>query len=168
MRKKKSNPPVIRKGQKTPYVKTTDLQIEERVEFVARLLVKQFTKTEIHKKVCQKFKVCWRTCDRYLASAKIWLQKQAQMTSEEAKSTGINVLLGVFREGKPNERVSAERCWREIFGYSAPTKIVDTARPGEVVTITNPMPVQPQVHLFLPEGRRAMFVKPESTPPKKE
>ncbi len=65
------NPPVIRPGQRKPYVKATRLQIDERRGYVARLLDAGATKTEIHRAVRQRFNIEWRQCDRYIA----WLTK---------------------------------------------------------------------------------------------
>ena len=157
-------PPTIRKGQKRPFIKATNEQIRERIEFVSRLLVKQLTRSEIHRAVCPKYNVVWRTADNYIACAKKYLLQQAQMTSDEAKSVGINVLTSVFRDGKPGERVQAERRWAEIWGYNAPTVVRDSRLPGEAITITNPAPTLPQVHLYLPEGRSIMFIADPAAP----
>jgi hypothetical protein len=61
------NPPIIRTGQRKPYVKGTSAQIDERRGYVARLLAKGLTKTQIHRAVRQRFNVEWRQCDRYIA-----------------------------------------------------------------------------------------------------
>jgi hypothetical protein len=61
--------PAIRPGQKTPYVKGTRKQIDERVEFVARMMAARAYKAEIHRAVREKFNIGWRQCDRYMARA---------------------------------------------------------------------------------------------------
>jgi hypothetical protein len=58
---------IIRPGQRHYYRKGTRQQIDERRGFVARMLAQGATKTEIHRAVREKFKICWRQCDRYLA-----------------------------------------------------------------------------------------------------
>jgi len=68
---KPKNPPIIRLGQRKPYVKATRQQIDERIGFVSRLLRVGKTKTQIHRAVREKFTVEWRQCDRYIA----WLTK---------------------------------------------------------------------------------------------
>jgi hypothetical protein len=65
------NSPIIRPGQRKPYVKATREQIDERRGYVARLLDAGATKTEIHRAVRQRFNIEWRQCDRYIA----WLTK---------------------------------------------------------------------------------------------
>jgi len=58
--------PVIRPGQKRPYVKGTQTQIDQRRGFVARMLYAGETKTEIHRAMRQRFNIEWRQCDRYI------------------------------------------------------------------------------------------------------
>jgi hypothetical protein len=58
--------PIIRPGQKRPYVKGTQTQIDERRGFVARMLDAGETKTEIHRAMRQRFNIEWRQCDRYI------------------------------------------------------------------------------------------------------
>jgi hypothetical protein len=60
-------PPVIRPGQRRPYVKGTLAQLDERPGFVARMLDTGATKTEIHAAVRQRFNIEWRQTDRYIA-----------------------------------------------------------------------------------------------------
>ncbi len=45
---KPTKPPVIRPGQRKPYVKATHQQIDERRGYIARLLRAGKTKTQIH------------------------------------------------------------------------------------------------------------------------
>jgi hypothetical protein len=59
--------PIIRPGQRKPYVKGTRQQIDERIAFVAGLLRAGATKTEIHRAIREKFNVAWRQADRYVA-----------------------------------------------------------------------------------------------------
>ena len=63
---KTPKPPVIRRGQKHPYVKGTREQIDQRRGFVARLLASGARKMEIHRAVREKFGILWRQTDRYL------------------------------------------------------------------------------------------------------
>ena len=100
----------------------TRAEHDERVEFVAELLVRQQKRMQIHRAVQAKWPVHWRSVDRYLVHAKEMLRKQAQMSKDDAKNIGVNVLIGVFREGKASERVAAVRVWSEIWGYNAPVK----------------------------------------------
>jgi hypothetical protein len=66
-----NHPPIVRPGQRKPYIKATRQQIDERRGFVVRLMRVGKTKTEIHHAVREKFGIEWRQCDRYVA----WLTK---------------------------------------------------------------------------------------------
>ena len=57
----------IRPGQRHFYRKGSQSEIDQRRGFVARMLDAGATKTQIHHAVREKFKICWRQCDRYLA-----------------------------------------------------------------------------------------------------
>jgi len=125
--------PVIRKGQKKPFIKGTNQQVEERIEYTATLVAKLYTKTEIHKAITEKYNLDWRTSDRYIGRAKLYLAKQAQMTSDAAKEVGVGVLLDVMRNGKASERVAAARLWTDIFGLAAPVKTEQKVEMTEVI-----------------------------------
>ncbi len=62
--------PVVRPGQRQPYVKGTRRQIEERTQAAALLLFFGFGRTTIHRLFRQKFDVEWRQTDRYMARAR--------------------------------------------------------------------------------------------------
>ena len=127
--KKQRKPPVIRPDQKKLFVKCTAEQKEERVEFVSQMLARQFRPSEIKKAVRLKYNIAFRECARYMACARLLLAKQSQMSKEDAKSIGVNVLLDVLRTGTPHDRISAVRTLAEIFGYNAPTKIEHSSDP---------------------------------------
>lgn len=119
-----------RPGQYKPLVKCTAQQMEERVEFVADRLANQWRTGQIKKAVKLKFDIEFRQCAEYITRAKKLLQKQSLMTKEDARNIGINVLLGVIRNGNSHEKISAERSLREIFGYSAPIKLQPVGEEG--------------------------------------
>jgi hypothetical protein len=151
-------------ANKKPYHKPTNHEAEERIEFVAGLIVQQKRRMEIHRGVIKRWGVHWRTADRYLVHARRYLQKQAQMTSNEAKAVGVNVLLSVFREGKPGERVAAERRWSEIFGYSAPTTIRDSRQPGDSISISGQPASAPPIHVIVTGAVAPQGKQPQTLP----
>ena len=57
-------PPVIRSGQRVPYQKGTQAQIDERRGYVMRLMVRGVPKTLIHAVIKVAFHCQWRTVDR--------------------------------------------------------------------------------------------------------
>ena len=62
--------PVVRPGQRQPYVKGTRRQIEERTQAAALLLFFGLGRTVIHRLFREKFGVEWRQTDRYMARAR--------------------------------------------------------------------------------------------------
>jgi hypothetical protein len=61
---------VIRPGQRRPYRKGTRRQIRGRIRAVAEMLRLGSRKMEIHRIIKRRFKVAWRQCDRYIATAR--------------------------------------------------------------------------------------------------
>ncbi len=112
----------IRNGQRRPYRRSTLEQKQRITEFVADLLVHCARTSEIHDAVRREFDRHWVTANAYIVRAKQYLQQQAAMSADEAKSKGVHVLLRVMQEGKPSERVAAERRLSEIYGYNAPSR----------------------------------------------
>jgi hypothetical protein len=62
--------PIIRKGQRKPYVKATQKQIEQRVEAAALLSFCGFDKAQIHHIFRKRYGVEWRQTDRYMTRAR--------------------------------------------------------------------------------------------------
>jgi hypothetical protein len=110
-------------GQKSVGIKPTNQELSRRIEIVAKLFNKGATPSEIHRVCQQQFGVDWRTANRYVHRAKAYLQRVVDMDPKAAKALGMNVLLGVIRDGEPSARVAAERRWSEIWGYNAPTRV---------------------------------------------
>ena len=82
------NQPIIRPGQRKPYIKATREQIDERIGYVARLLRAGRTKTQIHRAVRARFNIEWRQCDRYIA----WLTRDETPLKTAAEPSGIHGL----------------------------------------------------------------------------
>ena len=96
---KPDKPPVIRRGQKRPYIKGTLAQLDERRGFVARMLNAGATKTEIHTAVRERFNIEWRQCDRYIDFVTAQIQDSrapAQTTSQTPQDEYILKLLKIF------------------------------------------------------------------------
>jgi hypothetical protein len=64
---KTKNPPIIRPGQRHPYHKASQREIDERRGAVARLLARGLSKMAIHRFIRAKFFRQWRTADRDIA-----------------------------------------------------------------------------------------------------
>jgi hypothetical protein len=61
---KPTKKPVVRPGQRVPYRRGTQAQIDERRGYIARLMARGVPKTLIHAMVVIFFKRQWRTADR--------------------------------------------------------------------------------------------------------
>lgn len=110
--------------------KPTAAEHAERVDFVAAMLARVCTRTEIHRAVNEKYgDLHWRTSDRYMVRAREQLHKQASLTKTEAMEIGLSVILGVIKTGKPTERIRAEERLASIMGYDAPHR-TELSGPG--------------------------------------
>jgi len=161
------NPGPATLGQISTGKKPTVAELEERLEFVANMILADCKKHEIRSAVRYRWQVHWLTCDRYVIRAKELLAKRAKIDADEARGIGIHALRRVIATGKPSEVVSAERNWREIFGYSAPTRVEQSHTGPGGITISG-QPSAPVVHLILPAGRAAGIMDtepPAITPP---
>lgn len=100
---KTPKPPIIRPGQRKPYVKATRQQLDERTGFVARLLRAGNTKTQIHRAVREHFNVEWRQCDRYIS----WLTRPRVGNTDnmggtrDAYDSPARSSFGVLKENSP-------------------------------------------------------------------
>jgi len=123
----------VRPGQRTPFRKATQEEIERRVEYCAKLMVPGLkTKTEIHDAMRRKYGLHWVTVDQlYIIRAEKWLRERAEITAARAKRTGVNVLLDIMRTGTNGERLRAERALAEIYGYNAPRRHEVTGADGK-------------------------------------
>lgn len=76
---KKVSCPVIRPGQRHPYRKGSQSEIDERRGYVARLLTRGVSKMAIHGVIKRRFNRQWRTVDRDIAFvtslANTWLTR---------------------------------------------------------------------------------------------
>lgn len=121
----------IRPGNRKPFRKATLEEQAEIIDFVAKLLVRQASKFEIHKAVETKFGKSWQQTDVvYLTRAREQVRKAASITKDQAREIGLGVLLDVVKTEKGNVRVNAERRLSEIFGYNAPTRTELTGADG--------------------------------------
>lgn len=121
----------VRNGNRKPFKKANLQEQAEIIDFVAKLLVRQASKYEIHKAVEAKFNKSWKQTDAiYLGRARAQIRKATSITKDQAREIGLGVLLDVVKTEKGNVRVNAERRLSEIFGYNAPTRTELTGADG--------------------------------------
>jgi len=110
--------------------------VDRRVEEVARLLVQQFSRFEIHKAVCKKWNITWSTVDQvYIPYAKKLIQKQTNMSLSEAKEFSISLLLDAARVGSVKDKINVAQTIARIFGFFAPVQLEHSGRDGAPIEI---------------------------------
>lgn len=143
---------VIRKGNRKPYKKATNEQIEARIIEIAQLIRNGKNRIQIHKICCDKFGVRWDQIDKlYVPRAKKWLRDRARITPEEARAKGIDRLLEIIETGTPREIIAAESRIAEIMGYNAPKQHRLGGPDGKPLP---PAVVAPTVIFSLPDNQR--------------
>ena len=105
-------------------VKSTNAEIEERIEAIAQYIMANplVSNFDIHKQFCDKFQKDWRQVDRYTTRARALIKKLIDMGRDEAAQLGKTVLLNLLQDSDPKVRLAAEESWRKIFGYGAPNQ----------------------------------------------
>jgi hypothetical protein len=91
--------PVIRPGQRVPYHKGTQAEIDQRRGCVARLLARGVPKMTIHRFVMQKFNRQWRTTDRdiaFVTSTNTWLARARAGYSQIPPSENLETLQSIY------------------------------------------------------------------------
>jgi hypothetical protein len=139
--KKQRKAPVVRKGQKKPYRKATQQEIDARIEFVASMLSSRSRKAEIHKQCRKKFNVEWRMADYYITRAREIILERLRETKEIHRSKALALYEKVIHEGTPREATLAQERIDKLLGLeqpralniggiegSAPIKISETRR----------------------------------------
>ena len=79
---KATKPPVTRRGQRVPYFKASQREIDERRGHIARMLARGVRKMDIHAVMRVMYHREWRTTDRDIA----FIVGQASQWRERARS----------------------------------------------------------------------------------
>lgn len=160
MSKPPRKPPIVRKGQKKPYVKGTNDQLQERIEETAGLLAMGATKTEIHKVVGGKHNVVWRTVDIYIARARKWLEKQADRTQEQVRSESVNWYERQLKSSGAalRDKIKCRERLDEIYGIDAPKRQQISTPEGEPLEIAATV-VKPDGEVAISEEQLAQVLE---------
>ena len=147
---------VIRKGTRKPYRKATNLQIEERVEELAAYYRRHplASRFQLHKQFVGpgKWDVHWAHFDQvYIFRARKLNRKLAEIPRAEAKAVGNAVIADLLDHDDPKVRVAAEKAYRDIHGYGAPTHVRVGNPDGSPQA---PAVVAPTVIFQLPDNHR--------------
>ena len=148
-------PPVIRKGQKRPYRKATNAEIQSRIEYIARALGdKQLTKFEIHKLADDKWGVHWKTAEIYMGHARKFLLERSGKTREIVTAEAVVFNEGILRSSTTStkEKQDARREINELFGIYPPRSFRVGDPNGKPLA---PAVIAPVVNFIMPDNGRA-------------
>lgn len=120
---KVKKPPVIRRGNKKPFVKHTPQEIEKRVDDVETLLGRRARKSQIHEIICKKYNVDWRTVDLDIGRARARLLQRLNETKNEHKSKALALYEQILLTGNPREKILAQERIDKLLGLEAPRQI---------------------------------------------
>ncbi len=77
---------IIRPGQKTPYHRSTEDQIDQMLDTVQELVDRRFRKGKIHAYMLEKFGIQWRQTENYVARARARQLLHIRQTKEVLRS----------------------------------------------------------------------------------
>lgn len=144
----------VRNGQRKPFKKATRVEVEQRVEWLAEYLADKplASRTEIHRVMRERYDINWWVTDLiYLNRAREILSKRANMTKQEAKELGVNLLIKLAKSGRDQIKVAAEKRLGEIYGYNAPTHVRVGDPNGKPMA---PTVIAPTVQFIFPQNSR--------------
>jgi hypothetical protein len=125
---------------KRPYRKSTNDEIEARVDETGRMLALRMTKTQIHQEAGRLWGCHWRTADRYMARARKQAIKNSQRPKEDHLAQAVAFNKAVIRspDAKWSDKLAANRDNSELLGLYPPrTARLEASRPGGAVEIIN-------------------------------
>ena len=126
MRKPKpKKPPVIRRGQRKPFIKATVEQINERIELVENLLGQGVKTGQIKRAIISQYGVAYGQVLIYIARARANIQKRFSQNKEEHRADSFSFYEAI---AAPNSKASAGARLRarqridELLGLDAPRR----------------------------------------------
>jgi hypothetical protein len=154
----KTNAQNVRPNQRKAYRKATRIEIEQRIEWLADFIAERplVSRTEIHRVMRERYNVLYLNTDLiYVKRAREQLSKRVNMTKQEAKELGVNLLVRLAKSGKDQIKLAAEKRIGEIYGYNAPTHLRVGDPSGKPMA---PMVVAPTVQFIMPANNRDRVV----------
>jgi len=112
--------------------KPTNRELADRVDFVARLMAKGRTKTEIHRATEERYGVGWRTSDRYMARVRDDWGRHARSDVAAVRAESIQVYEEIMRDPKASAqaRIKARERIDLLFGADAPKRFEHSGPDG--------------------------------------
>ena len=122
----------VRPNNRNPFKKSTLEEQEQRIDFCLKLLIRGFSKAEIHKAMSEKYNIHWRTIDDiYIVRAEKLRRERAAISSGDMRDTIITTLLDCLKTEKGNVRINASDKLALIFGCYAPRQTHVTTPVGQ-------------------------------------
>lgn len=142
----------VRPGQRRPFRKATNAEVQRRTEWLALKLAIQPTlkEGEIKAMMRAEYGLQWQRSLQYITRAKALIKDHANISHEQAKRIGVIALLDMIQNETGAQRTSAIRLWIDVFGLDAPKQMRVGDPDGQPLT---PPVVAPTVIFALPERR---------------
>lgn len=121
----RANGVLIRKGNRFPFRRGTQEEIEERICEVADFISERpfVHNGEIRKFIKDKFKIQWNFANTYILRAKALIVKRSQIPKEKAKEVVTSFLFNTLRFGNKSEALKASEQLSKIYGMEAPKNL---------------------------------------------
>lgn len=117
-------------------IKPTNEELEKRIEDAEFLIARGAKRSQLHKTLCAKYNIDWRTVDRYCSRARQnWAKRVAKSKADHIGDT-FATLENIILTAKDTKHVlGAVKQKRELLALDAPKRIEVTGADGEPVKI---------------------------------
>jgi hypothetical protein len=119
---KVKKPPMIRRGTTKPYVKSTQDEVQRRIEEAVMLLGQSATTGMVKAALIAKYGVNWQMALVYIDRAKKLMLSRANMSKEDVKAEALAFYdrMILSKSVKDSDKLKARQRKDEIFGIDAP------------------------------------------------
>lgn len=101
--------------------KPTQAELEERIEFTAKLLAARYFKGDIKRALVARYSVDARTCERYLSRARELLIEWSGKSKDEHRNDALAFYESIIRsDASPADRMTAQGRIDKLLGLEAP------------------------------------------------
>lgn len=123
---------MIRAGQKKPFRKSTQREIDSRIDRIATCIARGNSSREIREICRREFQIEFRQTAEYIARARSLLADESGITREQARAESIRYWRTAMNDEKrtPRERDEARRNLDLIYGTHAPRAVLARVEAG--------------------------------------
>jgi hypothetical protein len=143
----------VRPGQRRPFRKATNAEVQRRTEWLALKLAIQPTlkEGEIKAMMRAEYGLQWQRSLQYITRAKALIKDHANVSREQAKQIAVTALLDMIQNETGVQRTAAIRLWIDVFGLDAPRQMRVGDPDGKPLV---PTVVAPKVQFIFPTNPR--------------